>query len=140
MSLAALCGSQGRNSVVSVPPTAPSSLRRSEPCGCSLASSAGGLKSTCVFLLELSPASSAREEASTWSERGGARFGLGAGNLSGADLEPGFCDLAGAGGDEFWAAARLAPSARISKLRICICYTDSTGPYPLAAELCSPDP
>src|SRR5215469_6600560 len=111
MSLAALCGSQGWNSVVAVPPSVllspklPSSLRRAEPCGCSLASSGGGLRSTCVSLLELSPASAGREEASTWSERGGARFGLGAGNLSAADLDSEFCDLAGAAGDEFCAPA-----------------------------------
>ncbi|SPF45460.1 hypothetical protein SBA1_60014 [Candidatus Sulfotelmatobacter kueseliae] len=43
--------------------------------GCVLASSAGGLKSISVSLLELSPGSLSSALTSTWSDRGGAGFG-----------------------------------------------------------------
>src|SRR5258708_5409412 len=46
-----------------------------ELCGCALASSAGGLKSICVSLLELCPTSEPRSSACTRSERGGAMPG-----------------------------------------------------------------
>ena len=57
MSFAALCGSQVWNSVIPSPPevAASASATAAELCGCALASSAGGLKSTSVSLLELSP-------------------------------------------------------------------------------------
>src|SRR5437660_4484171 len=123
MSFAALCGSQRWNSVVSPPPDELSSLRTSELSGWSFASFGGGLKSICVSLLELSPRSSPREAASTLSERGGARFGL----CAGADeVELGFCDFAGADGDEFCAAAKPTPrSNTIRKLRIGLCSLPS---------------
>src|SRR5580692_12173535 len=106
MSFAALCGSQRWNSVVSPPPDGLSSLSMSELLGWSFASFGGGLKSICVSLLELSPRSSPRESALTLSERGGARFGLCADDLSGADgVELVFCDFAGTDGDEFCATA-----------------------------------
>ena len=43
--------------------------------GCPFASSAGGLKSTCVSLLELSPTAGPRSSTCTRSERGGAILG-----------------------------------------------------------------
>src|SRR5580698_20713 len=77
MSFAALCGSQARNSAT--PPlsdaAAAASARAVALCGCALASSAGGLKSSCASLLELSPTPEPNSSACTLSERGGARLG-----------------------------------------------------------------
>ena len=62
-----------------------------------MASSAGGLKSISVFLLELSP--SPRASAFTLSDRGGSRFGVGAvGGLEGVEAA-GVCEFEGAGAE-----------------------------------------
>src|SRR5579864_2340767 len=77
MSLAALWGFQGWNSPTSeLPEGRPSSLRASGFCGCAFASSAGGLRSIRVSLLELCPDSSPNSLALMVSDRGGARFGV----------------------------------------------------------------
>src|SRR5208283_5366924 len=58
MSFAALCGSQGWNSLTSPFPGAPATSESiSELFGCALVSSGGGLRSIIESLLELSPSS-----------------------------------------------------------------------------------
>jgi hypothetical protein len=77
MLFAALCGSHVWNSVIPLaPPGTPisASVTAAELFGCVLESSAGGLKSICVSLLELSPISDPKSSACTRSDRGGARL------------------------------------------------------------------
>src|ERR1700734_1845159 len=77
MLFAALCGSQVWNSVILLAaPGMPisASATAAELFGCVFESSAGGLKSISVSLLELSPISDPKSSACTRSERGGARL------------------------------------------------------------------
>ena len=79
--------------------------------------------SICVSLLELSPMSSGKEDASTCSELGGARLGVCFG-VFWAELEG--CDLAESEGDEFCAMAGVRASRRTVKtVRMPLCYPSS---------------
>src|SRR5271166_3044117 len=118
---------------MSVPDNTSASFSVPSLCGCDLSSSLGGLKSTCVSLLELSPALSPSSPTLTRSERGGATFG---GGIWGDDDFEEACDgeLAGAcafeGVDDWAAITTLEPSSKVrNKKRIPLFYAIASGPF-----------
>ena len=92
------------------PGTSVSVSEPSELFGCAAASSGGGLRSICESLLELSPSST--ESALTRSERGGSRFGRGAGFAADDEDEPA---ADGAPGEESESAAGALPGVELEE-------------------------
>src|SRR5271165_3713713 len=139
MSFAALCGFQRCASLMLVPDKTSASFTIPSLCGCDLSSLAGGLRSTCVSLLELSPILSPSWPTLTRSERGGATFGGGIccdGDAFEESRAGGFAGACGSEGAEDWASSiRLEPNSNATnKKRILIFYAIFDGRYLIYAR------